>query len=75
MGFCCGLLHFQDSTGQPLNSRGQSNWPDGDVPPQGTAEVTFSINLGTPAPGITYLDLVIDDISGNGPFVFRRPMP
>lgn len=68
-------VHFQDSTGQPLNSQAQGNWPDGDVPPQGTAEITFSISLGTSAPSITYLDLVIDNISGNGPLVFRRPMP
>jgi hypothetical protein len=69
-------VHFQDSNGQPLNSgQAQGNWPDGDVPPQGTAQVTFSTNVGTAAPGVTYLDLVIDNISGSGPFVFRRSLP
>jgi hypothetical protein len=69
-------VHFQGSNGQPLNSQqAQGNWPDGDVPPQGTAKVTFTTYVGTPAPGITYLDLVIDDISGSGPFLFRRSLP
>src|SRR5439155_5733398 len=66
---------FADSAGQTLGSgEAQGHWPDGDVAPGASVEVSFEgYYSGLPA-GVAYIELTIDNLSGYGPLVFRRPL-
>src|SRR5690242_3067945 len=67
-------LHFQDSTGGPVEGQVQDTWPNEAVPPRGQAAVTFRGYYDALPAGLRYVDLVIDSVGGHGPFTFRRAL-